>query len=93
MYPNTSGSLLTGSLGGLLKKINFSSFLEGTSKTLNVINQAIPVYYQVKPIITNLTTIKKIGKIVSHPEEKEEEIEIEEKKEVPPKNGNPIFYI
>lgn len=45
-----------------LSKINFSSILTGVQKTLSVANQAIPLYYQVKPIIGNLKTIKKIGK-------------------------------
>ena len=45
-------------LGGLgLKKINWSNLLNNTQKTLNVINQAIPVYYQVKPIYNNAKTM------------------------------------
>ena len=36
--------------------------LNNTQKTLNVINQAIPVYYQIKPIWGNL---KSFGKIMS----------------------------
>ena len=90
MYPNTSGSLFAGGLTSLLKKINFSSLLEGTSKTLNVINQAIPVYYQVKPMVSNLGTIRKIGKIVREPEEPKKE---SEEKSSTLKNGSPIFYI
>ena len=39
------------------KKINWSNILNNTQKTLNVINQAIPVYYQVKPIIGNAKTM------------------------------------
>ena len=44
---------------GLLnfKKINWSNLLNNTQKTLNVINQAIPVYYQVKPIWGNAKTM------------------------------------
>ena len=33
---------------GAISKLSFSSILSGTSKTLGVINQAIPVFYQVK---------------------------------------------
>ena len=40
-----------------LKGINWSNLLSNTQKTLNVINQAIPVYYQVKPIWTNAKTM------------------------------------
>ena len=38
-------------------KINWSNLLNNTQKTLNVINQAIPVYYQVKPIYNNAKTM------------------------------------
>ena len=52
---------------GLLKssifsRINWSSLLSNTQKTLNVVNQAIPLYYQVKPVFNNIKTIGKIGK-------------------------------
>lgn len=52
--------------GGILKKgltfaglrsINWSNLLNNTQKTLNVINQAIPVYYQIKPIWGNAKTM------------------------------------
>ena len=33
--------------GNLLGKFSFTGFLNGASKTLNIINQAIPVFYQV----------------------------------------------
>ncbi len=43
-------------------KITFSSILNGTSKTLGVINQAIPVFYQVKPIWRNAKTMFRVVK-------------------------------
>ena len=50
--------LLKKGLGFLsLKSINWSNVLNNTQKTLNVINQAIPVYYQVKPIWGNAKTM------------------------------------
>lgn len=42
---------------GSIRKINWSNILNNTQKTLNVINQAIPVYYQVKPIWSNAKTM------------------------------------
>ena len=48
-------SLLSG-----LKKINWSSLLNNTQKTLNIINQAIPIVYQVRPIVTNAKTFVKV---------------------------------
>ena len=62
MYPGQSTSLLS-----LLKNIKWSSILDGTSKTLNVINQAIPVVYQVKPIIDNAKTMFKVANIIKGP--------------------------
>lgn len=51
-----------GLLGGLLglSKINWGNLLNNTQKTLNVINQAIPVYYQVKPIYNNAKTMFRV---------------------------------
>lgn len=40
-----------------LRSINWTNVLNNTQKTLNVINQAIPVYYQVKPIWGNAKTM------------------------------------
>ena len=36
-----------------LKNLNFNNILDGTQKTLNIVNQAIPLIYQVKPLIGN----------------------------------------
>ena len=53
-----AGSFLKRGLGFAgLKSINWGNLLNNTQKTLNVINQAIPVYYQVKPIIGNAKTM------------------------------------
>ena len=78
MYPNQTSIL------SLLKNIKWGTILDGTSKTLNVINQAIPVVYQVKPIIDNAKTMFKVASIINEPtEEKKEE----------KTNNSPIFYI
>ena len=45
---------------GILKGFNFSNFLTSTGKTLNVINQAIPIFYQVKPIFSNAKTMLRV---------------------------------
>ena len=44
------------------KSINWSSLLNNTQKTLNIVNQAIPIVYQVKPIINNARTMFKVVK-------------------------------
>ena len=43
-----------------LASIKWGNVLNNTQKTLNVINQAIPVYYQIKPIYSNLRSFGKI---------------------------------
>lgn len=65
MMPNaaTQTSLLNATKNtSFLGKINWSSLLSNTQKTLNVVNQVIPLYYQVKPVVSNIRTLGKIGK-------------------------------
>lgn len=45
----------------MAKGFSFSSFLDGTQKTLGVINQAIPLVYQVRPIFKNAKTMFRIA--------------------------------
>ncbi|MBR3210646.1 MAG: hypothetical protein IKF71_01760 [Bacilli bacterium] len=59
MFPNINGPMMKGGLS-FLKNIDFAGLLDGASKTLGVVNQAIPVYNQVKPIISNLKVLKNI---------------------------------
>lgn len=58
---NGIGTAKTG-LSGFLSKINFSSILSNAQKTLNVVNQAVPLYYQVKPVFKNIRALGRIGK-------------------------------
>ena len=73
-----------------INKINFTSILNGASKTLNVINQAIPVFYQIKPIWQNTKTMFKVAKIIKDDDNKEGE-QKEIKKE--DNTSNPSFFI
>ena len=57
---NTTGIL--GRAGSLFSKINWGSLLSNAQKTLNVVNHAIPFYYQVKPVFKNIKTLGRIGK-------------------------------
>ena len=52
--------------GGLLSKINWGNLLSNTQKTLNIVNQAIPIVYQVKPMINNAKTVFKVAKEFSN---------------------------
>lgn len=57
---SSMGGGLAGGLGNLLSRFSLSGFLNGASKTLNVVNQAIPIFYQVRPMINNAKTMFRI---------------------------------
>ena len=46
--------------GTLRNSINFSSILNGTQRTLNIINQAIPLVKQVSPVMKNARTMFRV---------------------------------
>ena len=48
------------SLFSSFRRMNLSNILDGTQKTLSIINQAIPVIYQIKPIYNNMKTAFKV---------------------------------
>ena len=60
----TAGAAASGA-----SKITFSGILNGASKTLVVINQAIPVFYQVKPIWNNARTMFRVVKEINSKDE------------------------
>ena len=45
---------------GILRGINWATLLSNTQKTLNIVNQAIPIVYQVKPFMNNARTILRV---------------------------------
>lgn len=54
------GSGAGGLLKGITSKFSWNGFLTSTGKTLNVINQAIPIFYQVRPIVKNARTMFRV---------------------------------
>lgn len=95
MNPYTYSGLLGKGLS-LTKSINWAALLDGTQKTLGVINQAIPVYYQVKPIIGNAKTLFKIANVINEPTVNNtqiEDIKTPTNTTIPSTNNSPIFYI
>lgn len=81
----------------LAKGFSFTSFLDGTQKTLGVINQAIPIVYQVKPMFQNAKTIFKIADEINKPVTANETSTVrEESNSISTMQNNsnkPIFYI
>ena len=71
----------TGFFAGLKAKFDWGAILNNTQKTLNIVNQAIPLAYQVKPIINNAKTVFRIMGAVRDDDTKKEEVKNETKKE------------
>lgn len=60
-YSTLSTPTSTGLLGGTLGRgFSFSSLLNGAQKTLNFVNQAIPVVKQVSPMMKNAKTMFRV---------------------------------
>lgn len=92
MYPYSNPSLLARGLS-FVKNVKWGSLLDGAGKTLGVINQAIPVVYQIKPIVSNAKTLFKIANVINSPTDTST---TSSKTTIPIKttsNNSPIFYI
>ena len=62
----TKGLNLFSRLGGsvkALKGINWGGLINNTSKTLNVVNQTIPLVRQVGPVVNNMKSMLKVASI------------------------------
>ncbi len=57
------GLNLFGRLGNSIKSINWSGIINNTSKTLGLINQAIPVVKRVGPVMNNMKSMLKIASV------------------------------
>lgn len=55
-----SAPVKTSFFKNLFGGINFSSILNGTQKTLGIVNQAIPLIKQAKPVLNNAKTMFKV---------------------------------
>lgn len=94
MYPNvTSTPTLLSKIISLKDSIKWGEILDGTKKTLDVISQAIPIYYQVKPIVSNAKTIFKIAGALNTNSDSSNNIEQNKKEENISPNNSPIFYL
>ena len=83
------------------RSINFNNILNNTQRTLGIINQAIPIIYQVKPLLSNARTLFRVATALNSNDEDEttndetsnnnysENISYETKKD----SNGPIFYL
>lgn len=58
-------------IGATTRTFSFNNLLNGASKTLGVINQAIPVVNQIKPIWNNTKTMFRVAKELNKNDNKE----------------------
>lgn len=91
-------SKLFGGLGGtsaVRHSINWGSILSNTQKSLGIINQAIPIVYQVKPIINNAKTMFKIAGAMKDTDSKttNKTETIQSTNSITNYENKPIFYI
>ena len=59
-FPYSNVGVRTGLFSNLIKRINFSSIMNGTERTLNAVNQIIPLIKQAKPMMNNAKTMFKL---------------------------------
>ena len=80
------------SSSGILSKLSLSSIINGTSKTLNVINQTIPMVKQMSPIMKNLKTMFNV--LNEFKKNDNETTEVKENKEIKQSDEKgPTFFI
>ena len=87
-YPYVKPSLFS-RIFGATRSFNFSNFLDGTQKTLGIINQAIPIVYQIKPMFQNAKTMFRIADEIRKPVD----TSTANVSEVVQEKNKPVFYI
>lgn len=89
-YPFYRGQNISG-----FRKLNFSKILDGTQKTLSIINQAIPVIYQIKPLYENARTALKVVNIIK--DDKNDIVKSKQNnttiKKVEPQSNSPTYFL
>lgn len=92
--PSLFSRLFRGAAAG---GINWGNLLTNTQKSLGIINQAIPIVYQVKPIVNNAKTMFRIAGAMKDTDDTTNSGSNSHKKEsttISMQNDNkPIFYI
>ena len=105
LFPDTRSGL--GSfLRGATSRFSWDGFLTSTGKTLNVINQAIPIFYQVRPMIQNAKTMFRVLGAVREKDtdSKSNSVSVSStapkntsptsvEKRIPSTDGNPTFFL
>lgn len=90
-FPYSSMPVKTGFFKNIFNGFNFSNLLNGTQKTLNVVNQAIPLVKQAKPMFNNMKTMFRVMNEFKKEEPQNNEVkeEVSANKKV---NNMPTFF-
>ena len=83
------------------RSINWNSILNNTQRTLGIINQAIPIVYQVRPLINNARTLFRVASAINDNDEDETDNNISNENNYNSNNlynekkdsNGPIFYL
>lgn len=83
------------------RSINWNSILNNTQRTLGIINQAIPIVYQVRPLINNARTLFRVASAINDNDEDETDNNISNENSYNNSNlynekkdsNGPIFYL
>ncbi len=90
-----------GMVSGMPKRgINWNNILNNTQRTLGIINQAIPIVYQVRPLLSNARTLFRIAGAINDTSDDnndntnennnyQENVKYDVKKD----SNGPIFYL
>ena len=79
--------------------INWNNILNNTQITLGIINQAIPIVYQIKPLFSNARTLFRVASALNSNDDEKEEINDNNYsnnisyEEVKKDSNGPIFYL
>ena len=84
----------TGIFSNLIRRFNFSSLINGTQKTLNAVNQIIPLVKQARPMVDNARTMFKLMSEFNRSDNKEKkEIKKDASSETTSNyNNGPTFF-
>ncbi len=80
--------------------INWNNILNNTQRTLGIINQAIPIVYQVKPLLSNARTLFRVASAINSNDDERSEVvndnnyssNVSYEEEKKDSNG-PIFFL
>lgn len=79
--------------------INWNNILNNTQRTLGIINQAIPIVYQVRPLLTNARTLFRVASAINSNDDEVNEVSEETSYssnvnyDTKKDSNGPIFYL